>query len=332
MTNRKKITIKEFAEKLGVSIATVSRAFSDKGRISDKTRQEIIAKAQEYGYRANIHARNLTSRSNNTIALLFPAISHEEPDYFITEIMLGINETLSKNRKILQIHPFPLDASEQELEIYKDYILNGSFEGVIVVAGAKGSNRLVSTAQSGNIPYTVIGYMSGVSENSVLFDNEYGAFLAGKYFKDTGRRHPAYVGGHLDKRKKRGFQEGLGTDANKIIFVEGGNSFRHGGMALENLQKTHPEVDCVLCANDVLAIGFIKAALTRNIKVPQDIAVIGFDDIKPSRYFTPALSSVSLKLFELGECAVKILMQVIEEEKPVNSETIECDLILRQSS
>ena len=174
--------------------------------------------------------------------------------------------------------------------------------------------------------------MSGVSENSVLFDNEYGAFLAGKYFKDTGRRHPAYVGGHLDKRKKRGFQEGLGANANKIIFVEGGNSFRHGGMALENLQKTHPDVDCVLCANDVLAIGFIKAALTRNIKVPQDIAVIGFDDIKPSRYFNPALSSVSLKLFELGECAVKLLMQVIEEEKPVNSETIECDLILRQSS
>jgi LacI family transcriptional regulator len=332
MTNRKKITIKEFAETLGVSIATVSRAFSDKGRISEKTRQEIVAKAQEYGYRANIHARNLTSRSNNTIALFFPAIGHEEPDYFITEIMLGINETLAKHRKMLQVHPFPLDASEQELELYKDYILNCSFEGIIVVAGAKGSNRLVSAAQSGNIPYAVIGHMSGVSENSVLFDNEYGAFLAGKYFKDTGRQHPAYVGGHLDKRKKMGFRNGFGTNANKIVFAEGGNSFRHGGMALENLQKAHPEVDCALCANDILALGFIKAAITKNIKVPQDIAVIGFDDIKPSRYFTPALSSVSLKLFELGECAVKILMQVIAEEKSVNSETIECDLILRQSS
>ena len=332
MANRKKITIKEFAEKLGVSIATVSRAFSDKGRISDKTRQEIIARAQEYGYRANIHARNLISRNNNTIALLFPAIGHEEPDYFITEIMLGINETLTKYRKILQIHPFPFGASDQELEIYNDYILNGSFEGVIVVAGAKASNRLVGTAKSGGIPYAVIGHMSGVGENSVLFDNEYGAFLAGKYFKDTGRRYPAYVGGHLDKRKRHGFQEGFGAGENKVVFAEGGNSFRHGGMALENLRKAHPEVDCVLCANDVLAIGFIKAALTKNIKVPQDIAVIGFDDIKPSRYFTPALSSVSLKLFELGERALKILMQVIEEDKPVNSETIECDLILRQSS
>jgi LacI family transcriptional regulator len=330
--DRKKITIKEFAKKVGVSTATVSRAFSDKGRINPQTRHKIIAQAQEYGYRANIHARNLTSQKNNTIALFFPAIGHEEPDYFITEIMLGVSETLAKRRKILQIHPFPLDTSEQEMELYKDYILDGSFEGIIVVAGAKGSNSLIGTAQSGNVPYVVIGHMGGISSNSILFDNEHGAFLAGKYFKDTGRKHPAYVGGHLDKRKKQGFQAGFGDDPDKIIFAGGGNSFRHGSMAFERLRHEHPEIDCVLCANDVLAIGFIKAALTNNVKIPEDIAVIGFDDIKSSRYFTPALSSVSLNLFELGESAVKLLMKVIEEGKPVNSEMIECDLLLRQSS
>ncbi|MFA7230127.1 MAG: LacI family DNA-binding transcriptional regulator [Victivallaceae bacterium] len=331
MTKRK-LTIKDFAKQLGVSTATVSRAFSEKGRISDKTRQEIIAKAQELGYRANIHARSLTSRNSNVIALFFPAIGHEEPDYFITEILLGINQTLRKSRKTLQIHPFPLDASAEELELYAEYILNDSFEGIIIVAGAKGSNHLVNTAKAGGVPYAIIGHMSGINENSVLFNNEYGAFLAGKYFKDTGRKHPAYVGGHLDKRKKTGFQDGFGAEPGTIVFAEGGNSFRHGGMALDNLQKTNPEVDCVLCANDVLAIGFIKAAITKNIRVPQDIAVIGFDDIRPARYFNPALSSISLKLFELGECAVKILLQAIAEEQPVNSETIECDLILRQSS
>jgi len=329
--NRKKITIVEFAKKLGVSTATVSRAFSDKGRISPQTRNKIISQAQEYGYRANIHARNLTSQKNNTIALFFPSIGHEEPDYFITEIMLGISETLAKSRKILQIHPFPLDTSGQEMELYKDYILDGSFEGIIVVAGAKGSNCLVSTAHAGNVPYAVIGHMGGVSANSILFDNEHGAFLAGKYFKDTGRKHPAYVGGHLDKRKKHGFQTGFGN-IDKITFADGGNSFRHGSMAFERLHQEHPETDCVLCANDVLAIGFIKAALANNVRIPEDIAVIGFDDIKPSRYFTPALSSVSLNLFELGESAVKLLMKVIAEGKAVNSETVECDLILRQSS
>lgn len=329
--NRKKITIVEFAKKLGVSTATVSRAFSDKGRISLQTRNKIITQAQEFGYRANIHARNLTSQKNNTIALFFPSIGHEEPDYFITEIMLGISATLAKSRKILQIHPFPLDTPEQEMELYKDYILDGSFEGIIVVAGAKGSNCLVSTAHAGNVPYAVIGHMGGVSANSILFDNEHGAFLAGKYFKDTGRKHPAYVGGHLDKRKKHGFQTGFGA-LDKIAFADGGNSFRHGSMAFERLHHEHPETDCVLCANDVLAIGFIKAALANNVRIPEDIAVIGFDDIKPSRYFTPALSSVSLNLFELGESAVKLLMKVIEDGKAVNSETIECDLILRQSS
>ncbi|MHB9137882.1 MAG: LacI family DNA-binding transcriptional regulator [Victivallaceae bacterium] len=330
--NHKKITIIEFAEKLGVSTATVSRAFSDKGRISPQTRQKIITLAQECGYRANIHARNLTSQKNNTIALFFPSIGHEEPDYFITEVMLGISETLAKSRKILQIHPFPLETSCQEMYLYKDYILDGSFEGIIVVAGARGSNSLVETAQAGHVPYAVIGHMGGVSANSILFDNEHGAFLAGKYFKDTGRKHPAYVGGHLDKRKKRGFQAGFGGGTDKITFADGGNSFRHGSMAFEQLHHKHPEIDCVLCANDVLAIGFIKAALSNNIRIPENIAVIGFDDIKTSRYFTPALSSVSLNLFELGENAVKLLMKAIETGKSVNSETVECDLILRESS
>jgi LacI family transcriptional regulator len=330
--NKKKLTIKEFAIHLGVSTATVSRAFSDKGRISSQTRQRIINQARELGYRPNIHARSLNTSDLGSIAFFFPSISAEEPDYFITEIMQGINSTLLRLGKSLQINPFPSEKSGEALEACKDKILSGSASGAIIVAGAKGSQELVATAESCGVPYVIIGHMSSAETNTILFDNEYGAFLAGKYFKDTGRKHPAYIGGYLDRRKKRGYRKGLGRSEKEIVYAEGGTSFRHGSLAFEYLRNNHPETDCILCANDVLAIGFIKAATTAKVKIPQDIAVIGFDDIRPSRYLTPALSSVSLKLFEIGESAVNMLERILAGEKNIQSETVECDLVLRQSS
>lgn len=329
--NRKRITIKEIAADLSVSVATISRAFSGNGRISEKTRERIISRANELGYRANIHARNLTSRHSNTIALFYPVLSHEEPDYFIAEIMSGINQSLAESKLQLQIHPFLFETPTSELGGLQEYILDGSFQGIIVVAGAIGSKQLIATAQSCGIPYSIIGHMGGMRDNSVLFDIEYGARQAGEYFRRTGRKFPAYIGGYLDRRKRQGFQAGFG-DARQVIEIAGGSSLRHGGMAFEELRHKHPEVDCLLCANDILAIGVVKAALTNGIKIPEYLAVIGFDDIRVSRYFTPALSSVSLKLREIGVCSVKILINAIENPKGVSSETIECDLIIRQSS
>jgi len=328
----KKLTIKDFAEILGVSTATVSRAFSSKGRISDETRQHIISKAKELGYRANIHARNLSGSNSSTIALYYPELNSEEPDYFISEIMMGINNTLSKNGKNLQINPLPFDTSEAILDLCKDQILSGAVAGIIIVAGAKSSRELYDCAKNCGMPCVIIGYMSDVKYNNVLFDNKYGAFLAGRYFKNTGRKHPAYLGGQLDKRKQNGFRDGLQLQNNEIIKVGSGFGFRDGYQALDFIADNHPEIDCVLCANDSMAMGFIKAALTRKIKIPQDIAVIGYDDIRPARYFTPALSSVTLKLYDIGENAALLLERIIKGEKNIQTEIIECDLVVRESS
>ncbi len=328
----RKPTIKEFARLLGVSTATVSRAFNRTGRISEATRQRIVAKARELGYQPNIHARSLSQGQSGAVGLFYPSISDEEPDYFLTEILLGINRSLQRLGRSLQIHPFPFQASAEAMDACRGRIQDGSFSGIIIVAGARGSQELVEAAESNGLAYVVVGRMSGLEGNAVLLDNERGALLAGTYFRNTGRRHPAYIGGSLDRRKKRGFCKGLGRAEDEIVVAEGGSSFRQGSLAFEAIRDRHPEVDCVLCANDVLAIGFVKAALSHGLRIPADIAVVGFDDIRPSRYMTPALSSVSLRLVEIGERAVEMLARRLGGEGPVRAETVECDLILRESS
>jgi len=322
------MNIKEFASRLGISTATVSRAFGTKGRISEKTRKMIISRAEDLGYRANYHARNLSSKKSHTIAFFYPPLTKGEPDYFITEIIFGVSEASSRSSYPLQVHPIYPESTD----FCKDIILNGSISGIIVTAGTAESNELVKTAKISSLPYVVVGHMSGENQNTVTFDNSRGAMLAGKYFKDTGRKNPAYVSGIFDKRKRLGFSQGLGAMSSKLHFDNGGSTFHDGFSAFRRVLKAVPDTDCVLCANDILAMGFIKAALTEGYKVPGDIAVIGFDDVKIARYFSPALTTIRLHLDELGEKSVNLLRRIMDGGKTVSCESVDCELIVRDSA
>ena len=325
---QEKLNISQFASKLGISTATVSRAFGTKGRISDRTRRMIKAKAEQLGYRANYHASNLISRKSHTVAFFYPPLIEGEPDYFITEIMFGINSESSQRKMPLQIHSlYP-----ESMGFCKDVVLNGSISGIIVIEGARESLEIVKTAKSSGLPYVVIGNFPGEKENAVTFDNARGAMLAGKYFRDAGRKNPAYIGGLSDKRKREGFKSGLGNLSSKLHTDNGGSVFLDGFNAFEKIMKTAPATDCVLCANDILAMGFTKAALANGRKIPEDIAVIGFDDIRISRYFTPALTTIRLHLDTIGEESVNLLHRVMNGEKIAAGEKIDCELVVRDSA
>lgn len=328
---QKRLNIKEFAELLGVSTATVSRAFSDSGRISEKTRQQIIAKAEEVGYRANIHASNLAGCRSNVISFFYPSIGYEQPDYFIIEIQLGLHGALQQSQLLLQTHPLPPGPNQKAtLNIYRDYILSGGPAGMVIVAGSPDSIELVEIARSAGIPYIVVGHMSIEPKYTITFDNAEGALMAARYFVKTGRSHPAYVGGYLDKRKIKGFTAGLEALGDRLVLGSGGYTFNHGALAFRDLMRNHPETDCVLCANDVIAAGLMREAHEHGVKVPEKLAVIGFDDARFSRYLTPALSTVSLNMQQMGIRAIELLKQQFKGQE-INAEYINCDLIIRES-
>lgn len=334
MKNKKaygKINIIEFSVMMGVSTATISRAFSTKGRISEQTRRKILEKAVEVGYRPNVNARNLILKTSNTIGFFYPSLIKGEPDYFISEIMLGINETVTANQKMLQIYPLQ-PSNDSNMDFYKNTILNGSLAGIIVIGGVPTSDELIKLANNSRVPCIEIGPVKKNKINSVSFNLEHGADLAGKYLNNIGRKHPAYVKGIHDESKLFGFKKGLGALAGNLVIDQGGTTFQHGSAAFERIISEHPEVDAVLCANDIIAIGFMRAALIKGKNIPRDIAVIGCDDVKIARFYTPALTSIQLHEYDIGQRAVSQLERLIGGEEKLQNELIETELIIRESA
>ena len=322
--------IKSFAKAVGVSCATVSRAFGGRGRISQETKKKILDAAEELGYYASFHARNLGKKHGGCIAFFYPELYTEEPDYFISEIVLGVNRTLKRDR-IFNVTAFDED-DERLLSEAKEQILDGRVSGAIIISGTPGAAALADLAFKNRIPCVVIGRSGENSVNTIDYDNGYGATLAGKYFRETGRKHPAYVSGHLDRPKKQGFARGFGVDESEVYEIRGGAGFQYGSHAAEEIFRNRLNIDCILCANDIIAIGFIKRATELGIKIPQDIGVIGFDDIAISKNYIPSLSTVSLHLHRLGVEAGKMIEQLFDGKKNLPNTVVRCDLIIRESS
>lgn len=326
----KKIDIKTFAKELGVSTATISRAFGSAGRISEKTRDRILKAADEYGYYANYNARHLSSKQSGSICFFYPEIYTEEPDYFVSEITLGINRSLN-HMSSFKVAPFD-EHDNHILNSCRQQIMDGRVAAAIILSGTKGANILAALADKMKIPYAIIGRNPKFSNNVVDYDNEYGAFLAGQLLKRLGRKKVAYVSGHLDKLKKCGFARGFGVEPEDIITIKGGAGFRYGIQAMETLHKKHPDVDGVLCANDNLAIALINHAKKLGVDIPKDLSVIGFDDIAFSKFCNPSLSTVSLNLKELGSAAVRLIEKQLESKHKCENEIVRCELIIREST
>jgi DNA-binding LacI/PurR family transcriptional regulator len=327
-------TIRDVAKALSVSTATVSRAFGSPGRISATTRRRILAKAEVLGYRPNIHARQLPGGGGgvSTIGFFYPALIRGEPDYFVTEILLGISETAGALDVPLQIHPLPSGEDGPALGRCRDMLLDGSFGGVVVYAGSAAATGLATAAARAGVPCMVIGGDEPTGPGRITYGREHGAELAGRYFRTLGRKRAAYVGGLDDATKRRGFRRGLGRRlAAGLTTDPGGSSFADGVRAAARLAAVRPAVDAVFCANDVLATGFIQETVRRGRRVPQDLAVIGCDDVSFARYATPALTTIRFHEYEIGRAAVEAL-QRLRAGEAVAGIVIPSELIVRESA
>ncbi len=330
--NKKRLNIKEFSQELGVSTATVSRAFSTKGRISKETRYYIHQKAIELGYRANANARNLILQKSDSIGFFYPSLIKEEPDYFISEIMLGINEAVLDMEMRLHIYPFSVSGDNLS-ETYKTLILDGALDGVIIHGGTKEANDLISIAEKGDVPYIAISDIEKPTKGYVGFDTAEVTRRVGSYFLDSGRKHPAFISGLQDQRKLKGFKKGLDKLSKKLQIDNGGSTFQDGFDAFERVIKQNSEIDCVFCANDVIAIGFMSAAIEKGISIPEELSVVGCDDIKFAKYNSPPLTTIRIPKYKLGEKAVTKLIEIIENKSKVKASCLlSCELIERKSS
>lgn len=305
-------TLREVAERAGVSIRTVSNVVNGYRYVADATRTRVQAAVDELGYRPNAAARNLRSRRTGIIALGVPELSQP---YFAELADLVIDQAAALSYTVVIEPTGGTAAGERKLAVDRDSPL--AYDGLILSPLALGYKEL-STRDSG-APAVMLGER-GTRRlfDHVGIDNVAAAREATRHLLEAGCRRPAVIGaqpGSLTNTatyRLRGFRKALAEahlplSPERVAHVPE-FSRAAGAAAMSELLELSEPPDAVFCFNDALALGAMRAASAVGVRIPDDLAVVGCDDIEDSRYVTPTLSTIAPDKAEIARLAVTRLV------------------------
>lgn len=326
------VTIKDIAKVAKVSYATVSRALSGHPEVSEKTKQRIRKLAKEMGYTPNAIAKGLVTRNTHTLGLIVPDITNP----FFPEVAQGIEDYA--NRHGYQVF---LCNSSWQLEREKEYLktLYGKrVDGIVVAPSSNYVEHLVAKSYK-DVPIVFAAYRPTVEGcNYVVTDDYKSAELAVGYLLKLGHRKIAFIGGPESDSTNKGRLEGY-TDMllkNGIPFHR--SYIKHGQFKQKSGYELTKEVlleselpTAILAGNDIIALGVIQAIEEFGLKVPDNISVIGFDDISFASLDKVQLTTVFQPKYQIGELCVDILLQIIKGSNQPIQKILEPTLVIRKT-
>jgi LacI family transcriptional regulator len=328
-------TIKQIAIKANVSIATVSRALNNDVRVTDKTREKILQISNDLNYKPNLVARNFVKKTSYAIGLILPDISDE----FFTDIIRGVDEITYKNGY------YTIVASSHRHHTLADSIATfsqtGLVGGVILLMSAM-TDDLKNILDQAKIPVVLIG--AGKQERDfdiVTIDNYQGAFNATEFLiKKKKFKKIAHITGPAENYdaylRKKGFIDACkknGVSINKSFIIDGNFTIDSGYHGFIQLYGLPEKPEAIFAANDMMALGCYDAANYFNVKIPDDISLIGFDDIFMSKYINPSLTTVRVQIEEVGKRAAGLLIERLNNPNGKTHSLIKIptELIIRNS-
>lgn len=317
-------TIKDIARRAGVSITSVSYALNGTGTISELTRQRVLEAAEALNYHPNAFARNLKKPKTRTIGVFIYRFGGS----FYEEILDGIHETVYRAEYELIVCP--------ESRTVRKILTCRQVDGAVIFDTRIGSDLLIRLA-SKRFPIVVMDRnLKGEYLLPMLIENEKGVREAFQHLYDQGARRMYYVTGAQDSLDNRERREAFLSEAQKhdlqVRCFTGNFTEQSGYLAAQQIIEARELPDAVFCANDQMAIGFMKAVKEHRLNVPVDVAVIGFDDIQIAQFQQPALTTIGASRMEWGSSAAKQLIDFLEDEKPFQPYRIPTRLIVRESS
>lgn len=332
----KKTGIKDIAAVAGVSIATVSHAFRNPGRVSDATREKVLAAAAAAGYSPNKLAASLrTSRSGN-IVVIIPDVA----DNHNAEIIRAIEKVaLSRGYSVLLGDS---QGSEKRERQFAAMVSSGQADGIILMSHRLPFDVGKGGLAPGNLPPIVNGCEFTGQEGIpyVAIDDIQGAMDATRHLIDYGHKDIAVITGSMNTTSSRDRLEGFrgamsqaGLQPNEDLIAYSDYSLRGGEIAIETLliQKNRPTA--IFCFSDEIALGCMYALRRHHFKVPDDISVIGFDDISIASYVAPPLTTIAQPAEEIGIACATILLDLIDGIKPDKlRQLLPHKLIVREST
>lgn len=323
-------TIKDVAEKAGVSVATVSRVLNEAGIVTPKTRKVVEQVIRELQYTPNRLAISLKMNRTATIGVLLPDMYGE----FFSELIRGMDLAASDE----QYHVL-LSSAHGTVSDFKAALtaMTGRVDGLLLMAPSL-SWKDIASCLTTKIPIVLIN--TEAPENvytSIQMDNHGGAYKMTKHLVANGHRRIAILTGkeiNKDSRERlAGYRQAIGEGGLTPVERDGNFNVTGGQAAMTELLTQLETPFAVFCSNDAMAIGAMRAVRDAGLQVPKDVAIAGFDDVSVAEYISPALSSVRVSIEELGRLAVQKLLAQLKTEQNLPPERIAfpTELSIRES-
>lgn len=332
------VTIRDVAKAAGVSITTVSRALNGYSDVGLKTRNKIQRIAQEMNYRPSAVARSLVMNKTRTIGFLVSDLTKGRVGhYYMYQVLYGLNDRLSEVGYDLVL--VSTTSARQSRESYLDFCTERRFDGVIVM-GIRLDDPYVREVVESPLPSVMID-VPLLSEHCgyVMSDNVYGAQLAVKHLVSRGHKKIGLVNGHMQaavsRDRQRGYQlalESAGLPWTADLEYHSDYSQEGGGIGFLDLLSKHPDMTGVFFASDLMAIGGIHAAQQRGMRIPDEVAMVGFDDIELAEFVTPALTTIRQLRYQIGVTAANVLVGMMDREEQPEGRLLVPELVIRSTT
>lgn len=336
-----KVTIKDIAEKAGVSTTAVSFAFNDPSRLAQETVERILQTADELGYAPDPVARSMSTGRIGTIGILVPsAFPDIIPNPFLTEFMEGVGEVCTKADLSLVIVP-PREGSIRRA------IVNAAVDGFVTLGVAPFKAVMIALSKRG-VPFVMVDTDPVEGVPAVNIDDEKGAYAAMRHVLDAGHRriailgirsgihgrHEEYVG--TLRRRMDGYIKALNEfdldlDDPHVNLIECDCTPQGGRAAFKRIWKAKVRPTAIVTMGDIIAIGASEAARQAGVRLPEGLSAVGFDDVPLAAWVNPALTTVSQPIKRKGKLAAEMLVKLIEGELEPSHHVLKTRLVVRAS-
>jgi len=332
---RQRPTLEQVAARAGVSRATVSRVVNGSTTVAPEIRKNVLRAVQELGYVPNHAARSLVTQRTNSVALVLPEPSTRifSDDQFFPGIIRGVSQEMEAADKQLVLMMANSTASHDRIE---QYTMAGHVDGVMM-ASVHGADPLPTTLARMGVPVVCNGRPLGRSPVPYVdVDSFSGAVAAVRRLVDSGRQRIATIAGPQDMvagiDRLAGYRSELRNSKRRSIVAVGDFTRDSGEVAMRQLLDDDPALDAVFVASDLMAHGALSALKKAGRRVPDDVALIGFDDFELARYTEPPLTTVKQPIVELGRAMTRQLLRIAAGEQVEQALMLPTKLVARESA
>lgn len=327
-------TIRDVASKANVSIATVSRVVNSNRPVLPDVRDRVLKAIQELGYRPNYLARGLRQHNTCMLGLIIPDNSNP----FYAEVARAIEDAgFAAGYSVILCNS---DLSEEKQQAYVDVLLSHKVDGMILIDLKGAESKALERILAENIPAVLANIETPVPNvDQVIVDHHQGGYLVGQYLSDLNHRRIGCITlpppDSYQSYRIVGFRQALsevGIESTTEDFAIGNGRYENGYEAMQELLQRRPDLTAVFVFNDLMALGAMNALHAQGIRVPEDISIIGYDNIFYASTFEPALTTIAQPTAAIGqECIARLLERIHQPEKEPERTTLPVELIERSS-